>query len=145
MTLDLRPLVSGEQEQLDFTAQVDLELSEVPDAAEGSGSVKAAAGALLLNADCIFTVDTECARCLCPVNRRMKTSVTHYLTDNLADEDAEGYIIVNYKNFDVSALLREDMILSMPVRFLCRPDCKGLCPVCGADLNTTECGHTQNQ
>lgn len=143
MTLDLRPLVSGEQEELDFSTQVDLEMSYVPCPAEGTGCVRSAAGSLLLDADCTFSVDTECARCLSPVKRRLKTHVTHYLTDNLADEGSEGYIIVNYKSFDVSALLREDMILSMPARFLCRPDCKGLCPVCGADLNAGECEHTK--
>ena len=36
---------------------------------------------------------------------------------------------------DLVPLLREELILVTPVRALCRPDCAGLCPVCGIDLN----------
>ena len=41
---------------------------------------------------------------------------------------------------DAGELVREDIILSLPYRFLCREDCKGLCPVCGKNLNTGSCG-----
>jgi uncharacterized protein len=40
---------------------------------------------------------------------------------------------------DLTENLREDIILELPQRALCRPDCKGLCPVCGKDLNESAC------
>ena len=142
MILDLRPLVSGEHDSIDFEAPVDLDLPYTERDAVGKGSIRTSAGALSLTAACDFTVDTVCARCLDPINRRMRVNVTHYLTENTAEEDSEGYIAVNFKSFNVSDLLREDMILSMPSRFLCRPDCRGLCPVCGMNLNNGACDHT---
>ncbi len=36
--------------------------------------------------------------------------------------------------------LREQILLSLPMQIFCRPDCKGLCPVCGANLNLIACG-----
>jgi uncharacterized protein len=36
-------------------------------------------------------------------------------------------------------VLREQVLLTLPVRTLCRPDCKGLCPRCGGNLNTEPC------
>jgi uncharacterized protein len=40
---------------------------------------------------------------------------------------------------DLTANIREDIILELPQRALCRPDCKGLCPVCGGDWNESAC------
>jgi len=37
------------------------------------------------------------------------------------------------------------VILSVPMKPLCKEDCKGLCPVCGANLNYEDCGHTQEK
>ena len=42
---------------------------------------------------------------------------------------------------DVIDLLREQFMLALPMKPLCREDCRGLCPECGANLNRTECGH----
>ena len=41
---------------------------------------------------------------------------------------------------DLTANIREDIILELPQRALCQPDCRGLCPVCGKDLNDGACG-----
>jgi uncharacterized protein len=42
---------------------------------------------------------------------------------------------------DLAPLAREYMLLDMPITPLCRPDCQGLCPVCGANRNRENCGH----
>lgn len=41
---------------------------------------------------------------------------------------------------DVDDLVREQILLALPTRLRCREDCKGLCPVCAADLNAAPCG-----
>jgi uncharacterized protein len=40
---------------------------------------------------------------------------------------------------DVAAMIRENILLEAPIAPLCRPDCAGLCPTCGIDLNTSAC------
>jgi len=45
-------------------------------------------------------------------------------------------------HIDLSPLVREYMLLDIPIKPLCSTDCKGLCPVCGENLNETQCGHT---
>ncbi len=47
-----------------------------------------------------------------------------------------------YRNdlIDLTGLVREQIRLALPFRLLCREDCRGLCPHCGADLNQQECG-----
>jgi len=41
---------------------------------------------------------------------------------------------------DISEALRQYLILALPMKPLCQPDCPGLCPVCGRDLKEAECG-----
>ncbi len=41
---------------------------------------------------------------------------------------------------DLVPLVRDTVLAALPIRNLCRPDCKGLCPKCGADLNQGDCG-----
>jgi uncharacterized protein len=44
------------------------------------------------------------------------------------------------REVDLSGLLIESIKLSIPPKVLCRTDCRGLCPTCGADLNHGQCG-----
>ncbi|MBR0288913.1 MAG: DUF177 domain-containing protein, partial [Selenomonadaceae bacterium] len=41
---------------------------------------------------------------------------------------------------DVTELLRDELLAGQPMKNLCKADCKGLCPVCGANLNDGDCG-----
>lgn len=51
------------------------------------------------------------------------------------DEDVFGD-----DGIDLLPLVRDTVLAALPIRNLCRPDCKGLCPKCGADLNQGDCG-----
>jgi uncharacterized protein len=53
----------------------------------------------------------------------------------------EELIIPEDGNIDFEQLIREYLVLEMPYKSVCRPDCKGLCVVCGQNLNEKNCGH----
>jgi uncharacterized protein len=57
-----------------------------------------------------------------------------------AEEAEEDALVVTDGRVDLAGLLAESFWLAWPYRFICRPDCAGLCPVCGADLNREDCG-----
>ncbi|MHB8872799.1 MAG: YceD family protein [Myxococcaceae bacterium] len=44
------------------------------------------------------------------------------------------------KRIDLDPILREQILLALPVSVVCREECKGLCPMCGGELNERECG-----
>ena len=46
-------------------------------------------------------------------------------------------------HIDLQPLIREYALLEIPIRPICKPDCQGLCIVCGLDLNKNNCGHEQ--
>src|SRR5262249_49492851 len=93
-------------------------------------------------------VENSCARCLEPVHNavsekfdllyrplgmdarseevsisKAETEIGYYLGDGLLLED----------------VLKEQLLLALPVKQVCRPDCKGICPQCGKDLNAGSC------
>jgi uncharacterized protein len=89
-----------------------------------------------------------CARCIEPVE--IPLSAEYDLIFRPAEADAEatersitaqeteiGYYLKD--SLSLEDVLREQVLLSLPVRTLCKPDCKGLCPRCGADRNSQPC------
>ena len=55
-----------------------------------------------------------------------------------ADELTVGFFSGDGVN--LADVVREQVLLSVPMKTVCRPDCRGLCPVCGANRNLRECG-----
>ena len=55
-------------------------------------------------------------------------------------EGTEDGALFGDDGIDLVPLARDTVLSSLPIRNLCRPDCKGLCPKCGADLNQGDCG-----
>ena len=79
----------------------------------------------------------ECRRCLVPVRERLDVAVEELYQRTLEDPDA--YPIAN-DQIDLVPMVRENVLVALPVGPLCRPDCPGMCPHCGADLAEGPCG-----
>lgn len=89
-----------------------------------------------------------CDRCLSPAEFDVSGEVDEYYLfeepeDTGDDEDDElDFSIVSADNtIDLSGALLSSLVMETPFVVLCQPDCKGLCPVCGANLNEEDCGH----
>ena len=103
----------------------------------------------LLEGDVRATILQQCVRCLCPIGTPVATRFAeqYYATERVdtglrmpgAPRDAKtigpDFLI------DLVPILREEVILATPPAPLCRADCRGLCPVCGADLNESPHEH----
>ncbi len=63
---------------------------------------------------------------------------------NLRDEDLE-FSLYDGDQIDLSPLIREQFLLSLPTRPLCREDCRGLCPKCGINLNHAQCSCSEER
>lgn len=93
-------------------------------------------------------LEAMCDRCLSeaqiPIDAKFQ--VTYTPPDANANSEAhelhaEDLTRVIYENgmIDFDELAREQVLLEIPTRILCREDCKGLCPACGANLNEGAC------
>ena len=61
-------------------------------------------------------------------------------TDRCSEQNDAEYLLAPDAMLDLAEVAMTDLRLSMPTKILCRPDCKGLCPVCGQNRNLTDCG-----
>lgn len=109
----------------------------------GLAQVKADIIELVLDITTKLTV--LCSRCSIETEKNEKISVTFILTNSdplalsKAQNDNADVVYIDNGILDVDELVLQTVILSLPIRFLCKSDCKGLCPKCGADLNKNTC------
>lgn len=91
-----------------------------------------------------FTVELACDRCLKPVKYSMEIEAEQEVispdyTEEIT-EDSEQESFMDGYQLKVDDLIYSDIVLNWPMKILCREDCKGICRICGKDLNTGECG-----
>ncbi len=96
---------------------------------------------LVVQADFKGTSTMECVRCLVEFQQPLHAQFSELYAFNSRSVSESGLIVPDDGNIDLAPLVREYMLLEVPIRPLCRPDCKGLCIICGADLNTEPCEH----
>jgi uncharacterized protein len=94
-------------------------------------------------------VEVACDRCLAAVRRPLEVEFdTAFIpqeseagkTENVELLSADmGLAAYEGDAVDLDELVREQVVLALPSRRLCREECKGLCPKCGADLNAGDC------
>lgn len=97
---------------------------------------------LHLQAQFMIELAIPCDRCLTDVKHRYEIQVDKKL-DASESEDDEGLDDINYMkeyNLDIDMLVYEEVSVRLPMKNLCMEDCKGICPVCGTNLNHKECG-----
>lgn len=89
-------------------------------------------GRILANFDIKAKVPETCSRCLKEQTRSFAKSFRKVF---VTDPEAEDEYNMLANEIDVEPAIREEIIVSAPIITLCRADCRGLCPVCGKDLN----------
>jgi DUF177 domain-containing protein len=88
------------------------------------------------------TVHGECRRCLTSVDVEVAEPAHFLFVEAGADdlEDPDVFLFDPRENgLDLRPAVREQWLLAAPTYVECRPDCRGLCPTCGADLNAGPC------
>jgi uncharacterized protein len=92
--------------------------------------------------------ELPCARCLEPVAQHLEGDFDLLYRPAALPVDVEEHSITTSETeigyyqgdgLDLEDVLREQVLLTLPARVLCQADCKGLCPHCGQDLNSTSC------
>ena len=81
--------------------------------------------------------NSECRRCLRPMHDVAEVEVHELYQAVISDPDA--YLITG-EQLDLMEMVRENVLLAVPLAPLCSADCPGLCLQCGADLQTGVCG-----
>ena len=151
MLIDLRNLLSGNEDSITVDATIDMETFStsygdypivdkqtfkltLDKLDKNKASVKGSSSVTL----CI-----PCDRCLQPVDTVVDFDIdrTLYIGDSINEiEDGEEQDYIDGYNLDVDKLALGEILMGIPGKVLCKPDCKGLCMICGNNLNIKECG-----
>ena len=96
-----------------------------------TGAMTYGGTAFLLKGKLSANVQLPCSRCLTPVEEKLDIDIDEEFDEQeYPDEDAV---------IDLEDIASQIWITSIPMQVLCREDCKGLCPLCGKNLNEGEC------
>ena len=146
MKLDLKPLAQQPGEVLPFALQVDLSdldwngASPFAQPVHVEGQVRNRAGALELKARLDTVLSLTCDRCAKPFQREKTVEYETLLAFELANGENDDIVLLNLEGeLELDELMREVFLLEMDTKNLCSPDCRGLCPGCGVDLNVEPC------
>ncbi|MCC8135448.1 MAG: DUF177 domain-containing protein [Ruminococcus sp.] len=144
MIIDLKQLfdITGESMDLDCSIEKE-ELSGIYDCTFVSpvsvkGRIFNRAGVVHLDYSVDFTLIITCDRCLRELERDYHFDFSHIVVQEL-NSDNDDYIVADGESIDLSEIAVTDLLLQLPTKYLCKEDCKGLCMVCGCDLNESEC------
>jgi uncharacterized protein len=96
---------------------------------------------LLVQAEMIAVFEMDCVRCLEPSLQNLHTHFTELYAFSKRHMTDSGLLFPENGQIDLGPLVREYMLLDIPINPICRPDCKGLCPICGENRNLSPCTH----
>lgn len=146
MIITLESLMNGGIEKIDLDLSFDFSKEEFDGVFPFTtpvllkGEITNKADIVRLNAAARFDLSAFCDRCAAGFTKSFSVPVEHILVSKLNEEDNDEFIVVPPEGLDIERLTLEDIYLYLPSKLLCREDCKGVCPSCGADLNKGDCG-----
>ena len=150
LRLDVSYLVKGSpgtRKEFDFNfpqlvISPDLELKEI----KGGIGISVTEDGVVAEGKLEAKTDLACSRCLDGYLQPIRIQFTEIFSAQIADnseyELGEQPLPAD-RSIDLGPILRDYAVLDIPIRQLCREECKGLCPTCGLNLNESNCGHRQ--
>ncbi|MBQ8426419.1 MAG: DUF177 domain-containing protein [Clostridia bacterium] len=142
MIIDLKKIKRSGKDYEDFyfEYQPELELIDIPNAKlinpiSVTGRVSLTGEhSCYIDGEIDFSVNGECTRCL-------KDTTNRYVIEfsETADSQAEDCYPVKNDTVDLAKIVDDVILINVPVSFLCKEDCKGICLNCGTNLNDGEC------
>ncbi len=137
----------GTSRRLEFSEEVDglgLDVGRVRPTLGFELRVDSLVEGVLVSGHIRGLYDFECIRCLRSFSHPFDVELSEVLAYEGQPGAEEGYQVTG-DHAHLQPVIRDAVVLAMPLNPLCREHCKGLCPVCGADLNSVDCGHRRER
>ncbi len=147
MTVNVSGILKVYGEKIDIDSEIDLQSADFlgeeyvfsePVKVKGTISNNGQSLELKANADGVMNV--HCARCC----KELTVSVSFPVEEILAQDDGtvsedDDVVVFSGNEIDLDDIVLNNFLMNVQGKYLCREDCKGLCPKCGKDLNEGEC------
>ena len=109
----------------------------------GSAQITRTSQGLLVQVKMQATLPSECVHCLIQYDQSLNTDFTELYAFSRKSVTESELLLPEDGHIDLYPLVREYMHLEVPISPKCQPDCKGLCQVCGDNLNEKQCDHDE--
>jgi uncharacterized protein len=120
-----------------------------------NGEIRREASAIAISGNIYADASINCTRCAAAVEHKLSIPFdVRYTAAAEADEAAESSevdpaeldaAVIPESGLGLEELVREQILLSLPMQFFCRPDCKGICTICGGNRNLIDCKCMENE
>lgn len=125
--------------------------SNLPTPVRGAGRFVRTTEGIMAQGQVAADLELECSRCLknypalveALFADEFRPSMNVVSGEFLPPSEDEALRIDERHQLDLAEAIRQYLLMALPLQPLCQPDCKGLCPLCGADLNLGPCRCTQ--
>jgi uncharacterized protein len=142
-TFNVRTAKLRSGEQFRDVREVELEPLElggqryvpIPERPEAAFTLTQTSSGLVLELELDVRMVGPCFRCLGDAGLTMHVRSREYQATNAGDADELQTPYLVDDRLDLSAWAHDAVALALPDKILCRPECAGLCPLCGRDLN----------
>ena len=144
MVFNLRQLfnIVGESKEIEYSISEN-ELSAIHGYSFSSpvkitGKFFNRAGVVYLEYSVNFSLSLICDRCLDEFEREYTFDFSHIVVPSVNGNN-DDYIVADGESIELNDIAFTDLLLQLPSKILCKDDCKGLCMLCGCNLNVSEC------
>jgi len=142
----IKPLAEGKLLEFSFKDTIKLNnsynLHDYDTQAEINGTLSKNGKIYVCEAEVVLEVIFNCDKCLKPTTKTLnftlneKFSNAEFITNN---EDEEEINLFHDSQIDLTDYIKAGIFANMPMQVFCSESCKGLCPICGTDLNVDSC------
>ncbi len=151
MIINLHDVIAKPESSLPFSQELDTDRLSFPGVLAyvspvvGEGVIRNDGATLSLRGSIHADMLCRCDRCATEFRRSKDVELDVALATELEDEENPDFFLLRGEKLDLDELLESCFILEMDTLLLCRPDCRGLCERCGANLNYGKCSCTKER
>lgn len=141
-TISIQSILAQEEKQLQLSKKVKIDITE-PDF-KINEQVKIDLDLTMLDNQQILAnfhvpinIIIYCVRCLAEIEHKLTLDFQRIYSSN--PKPNQGTELIRRGQIDITEPLKEEILLSLPIKPLCEANCKGICPSCGQNLNEKQC------
>lgn len=105
-----------------------------------SGRASPAGSDVFIEMEFTGVVYGTCGKCACDASVSMSTHYEIVASRDSGKYELEDFVLIKGTEVEIYQLVVDTIILSLPMTLICSPNCRGLCPDCGVNLNIKDCG-----
>ncbi len=153
MVVNVARMLMTDNYEMDIDTQLEIQAFElgginyiVEQPVKVEGSLSSMRGNLHLNIKVSGEIKTNCYRCA----NVIKKEFTHFIKEAFKNENyseketSTDLINIQGNEINIGQIVANNILLNLEMRYLCKSECKGLCPICGKNLNIEKCECKKN-